>query len=124
MTTYLPGVSVVFDRFHVIKLYNDKLSELRRAMYHELKDTMQKDVLKGVRWLLLKRPENLDPTRNEPKRLREALRLKPGDKILVSVRGGKVLVLQKPKSYHAAIRGLARGTYSKTHLQKERQSWG
>ena len=66
---------MVFDRFHVIKLYNDKLSELRRAMYHELKDTMQKDVLKGVRWLLLKRPENLDPARREPQRLQEALRL-------------------------------------------------
>jgi transposase len=32
-------------------------------------------VLKGTRWLLLKRPENLDPKRNEPKRLAEALRL-------------------------------------------------
>jgi transposase len=75
VTTHLPGVSLVFDRFHVIKLYNDKLSELRRALYHQFKDTMQKNVLKGVRWLLLKRPENLDPTRNEPKRLQEALRL-------------------------------------------------
>ena len=36
---------------------------------------MQKKVLKGVRWLLLKRPENLDPTRREPERLAEALRL-------------------------------------------------
>ena len=75
VTTCLPGATLVFDRFHVIKLYNDKLSELRRAMYRELKDTMQKEVLKGVRWLLLKRPENLDPTRNEPQRLHEALRL-------------------------------------------------
>ena len=65
----------MFDRFHVIKLYNDKLSELRRDMHRELKDTMQKDVLKGVRWLLLKRPENLDPVRKEPQRLKEALRL-------------------------------------------------
>jgi transposase len=73
--THLPKATLVFDRFHVIKLYNDKLSELRRALYHQLQDTMQKDVLKGVRWLLLKRPENLDPTRNEPKRLQEALRL-------------------------------------------------
>ena len=73
--THLPGVRLVFDRFHVIKLYNDKLSELRRALHHQFKDTMQKDVLKGVRWLLLKRPERLDPTRNEPKRLQEALRL-------------------------------------------------
>jgi transposase len=73
--THLPGARLVFDRFHVIKLYNDKLSELRRDLYHQFKDTMQKNVLKGVRWLLLKRPEHLDPTRNEPKRLQEALRL-------------------------------------------------
>jgi len=73
--TYLPGATLVFDRFHVIKLYNDKLSELRRALYHQLQDTMQKKVLKGVRWLLLKRPENLDPSRQEPQRLQEAMRL-------------------------------------------------
>ena len=36
---------------------------------------MQKDVLKGVRWLLLKRPEHLEQSRNEPRRLQEALRL-------------------------------------------------
>jgi transposase len=75
VTTYLPGARLVFDRFHVIKLYNDKLSELRRAMHRELKDTMHKDVLKGARWLLLKRPEHLDPARKEPQRLQEALRL-------------------------------------------------
>jgi transposase len=73
--THLPQATLVFDRFHVIKLYNQKLSNLRRALYHQLKDTMHKDVLKGIRWLLLKRPENLDPARNEPKRLEEALRL-------------------------------------------------
>jgi transposase len=75
VTTHLRGTRLVFDRFHVIKLYNDKLSELRRAMHRELKDTMRKNVLKGVRWLLLKRPENLDPVRKEPQRLQEALRL-------------------------------------------------
>ena len=75
VTTYLPNATLVFDRFHVIKLYNDKLSDLRRELYRQLADTMQKDVLKGVRWLLLKRPENLDTSRREPERLREALRL-------------------------------------------------
>jgi transposase len=75
VTTYLSGATLVFDRFHVIKLYNDKLSELRRALYRQLTETMQKDSLKGVRWLLLKRPEHLDPSRREPQRLREALRL-------------------------------------------------
>ncbi len=58
-----------------------------------------------------------------PREAREALGLKPGDKILVVVRGGQVLVLQKPKSYQAALRSLARSKYPKDYLQKERQSW-
>jgi transposase len=73
--THLPKATLVFDRFHVIKLYHDKLSDLRRALYHTLQDGLEKEVLKGVRWLLLKRPENLEPTRREPQRLEEALRL-------------------------------------------------
>jgi transposase len=75
VTTHLSEATLVFDRFHVIKLYNDKLSDLRRALHHQLRDTTQKNVLKGVRWLLLKRSEHLDPSRREPERLREALRL-------------------------------------------------
>ena len=58
-----------------------------------------------------------------PLAARQALRVKPGDKILVVVRGERVLVLQKPKAHHAAIRGLARGHYPNDHLQKERESW-
>jgi AbrB family looped-hinge helix DNA binding protein len=58
-----------------------------------------------------------------PREAREALGVKPGDRILVVVRGNRVIVLQKPKSHHAAIRGLARGLYSGSYLQKERQSW-
>jgi transposase len=54
VTTHLKGATLVFDRFHVIKLYHDKLSALRRTLHRQLTDTMQKDVLKGVRWLLLK----------------------------------------------------------------------
>ncbi len=75
VTTHLPRATLVFDRFHVIKLYNDKLSELRRALYRELTDSMHKDALKGTRWLLLKRAEHLDESRREPERLEEALRL-------------------------------------------------
>ena len=75
VTTHLPDATLVFDRFHVIKLYNDKLSGLRRDLHRQLTDTMQKNALKGVRWLLLKRPEHLDASRREPERLQEALRL-------------------------------------------------
>jgi len=59
-----------------------------------------------------------------PREARNALQVKPGDKLLVVVRGERVIVLEKPKSHHAAIRGMGRGVYSRTHLRKERQSWG
>jgi AbrB family looped-hinge helix DNA binding protein len=58
-----------------------------------------------------------------PREAREALGVKPGDRLLVIVRGNRVIVLQKPKSYRAAIRGLAPGLYSRDYLEKERQSW-
>jgi bifunctional DNA-binding transcriptional regulator/antitoxin component of YhaV-PrlF toxin-antitoxin module len=47
-----------------------------------------------------------------PREARKAIQVKPGNKLLVVVRGEKVIVLQKPKSHHDAIRGLARGVYS------------
>jgi len=72
---HLPGAVIVFDHFHVVKLFNDKLSDLRRDLYREAKDQLQKDVLKGTRWLLLKNPGNLDEKKGERERLKEALRL-------------------------------------------------
>jgi transposase len=71
----LPRAKVVFDRFHVMKLFNEKLSDLRRALHREATDVMQKKVLKGTRWLLLKASEDLDEERDEKKRLKEALAL-------------------------------------------------
>lgn len=72
---HLPKAVIVFDHFHAVKLFNDKLSDLRRDLYREAKDQLQKDVLKGTRWLLLKNPDNLDEKRGEKERLEEALRL-------------------------------------------------
>jgi transposase len=71
----LPRAVHVFDHFHVIKLFNDKLSALRRELYHQASSDHERSILKGTRWLLLKNPENLDDDRNERQRLQEALRL-------------------------------------------------
>jgi transposase len=71
----LPGVVHVFDHFHVVKLFNDKLSALRRELYHQALVDADRQLLKGTRWLLLKNPENLNTKRNELQRLEEALRL-------------------------------------------------
>ena len=73
--SHLPGVIHVFDHFHVIKLFNEKLSDFRRELQREATERMGKEVLKGTRWLLLKNPENLDPKKKERQRLEEALRM-------------------------------------------------
>ena len=72
---HLPQAVLVFDRFHVVKLFNERLSDFRRELHREATDRLHKDVLKGTRWLLLKNPENLAPERRERERLEEALRL-------------------------------------------------
>jgi transposase len=71
----LPRAIHVFDHFHVIKLYNEKLSAFRRELYRELTDDHERKILKGTLWLLLKNPENLDDERNETQRLADALEL-------------------------------------------------
>jgi len=75
VSSHIPKAAIVFDHFHVVKLFNDKLSELRRDLYHEAKNALHKTVLKGTRWLLLKNPENLKPEKREKERLEEALKL-------------------------------------------------
>jgi transposase len=74
VSTHLPDATIVFDHFHIIKMFNDKLSELRRDLQREAAES-DKEVLKGTRWLLLKNPENLNESRNERQRLEEALHL-------------------------------------------------
>jgi transposase len=71
----LPKAVHVFDHFHVIKLFNDKLSAFRRQLFHEASSDHERRILKGTRWLLLKNPENLDEERDELERLLQALRL-------------------------------------------------
>jgi transposase len=70
----LPDAAIVFDRFHVVKLMNEKLTELRRDLYRQASSD-EKSVLKGSRWLILKNPENLEEDRDEKKRLEAALKL-------------------------------------------------
>lgn len=71
----LSDVPIIFDHFHVIKLYNEKLTELRRDLQREAEPGEGKEVLKGTRWLLLKSAEKLDETKSEKEKLDEALKL-------------------------------------------------
>ena len=55
----LPDADIVFDHFHVIKLMNNKIDQVRRRTYKKLDDT-QKELLKNNRFLFLRNVENLD----------------------------------------------------------------
>lgn len=56
---HLPGVAIVFDRYHVSALMNKGIEDLRREQQSQLDEEGQK-VLKGTRFLLLKNYETLD----------------------------------------------------------------
>jgi len=68
-----PHAIVTFDRFHVIKLMNERLDELRRDLVNQAQSKDAKKTIKGLRWLLLHRADNLED--DAKARLDKALRL-------------------------------------------------
>jgi transposase len=70
----IPQAVMVFDHFHVVKLMNDRIDQMRRSVFRNATDT-EKDVIKGCRYLLLKNEDNLDSFRNEKERLDRLLKL-------------------------------------------------
>jgi transposase len=75
---HLPDSTLVFDHFHVVKLFNEKLSKYRRQLQNESDTKEGKESFKNTRWLLLKNPENLDPTKNQKERLDQVLEMNKG----------------------------------------------
>lgn len=75
---HLPQADLVLDHFHLVKWFNDKLTKLRRDIYKEV-SAIDKEILKGSRWLLVKAPENLkshnDRNKDERFRLKKALEI-------------------------------------------------
>ena len=49
----------VLDRFHIMQRMGKAINDVRAAEVKQLKQDGYEPVLKGARWLLLKRPENL-----------------------------------------------------------------
>ena len=68
----LPKAVHVFDRFHVVKLSDERFSRFRRELQRDAEGTGRK-FLKGTRWLILKNPENLDDKKGKRQRLERAL---------------------------------------------------
>ena len=69
---HLPEAVLVFDKFHILKLMNERLDDLRREMVREAEGPLKLKI-KGTRFLLLRNPKNL--TGDQIPKLDEALRL-------------------------------------------------
>lgn len=69
---HLPQVALVFDKFHILKLMNERLDDLRREMVREAQGPLKLQI-KGTRFLLLRNPKNL--TDAQIPKLEEAFRL-------------------------------------------------
>ena len=54
VTSNLPNAKLVADHFHVAKLMNEAVDDLRRQQYHIEKDVNKRKVIKGSRWYLLR----------------------------------------------------------------------
>lgn len=70
---HLPEAIIVFDRFHVMKLMNEKLDDLRRELVRQAESQDAKVAIKGTRWLLLYRRDNLP--KNKAGELKRALEM-------------------------------------------------
>ena len=56
---WLPQCKIVFDKFHVMQHANDAIDEVRRAEFFR-KGIEMRELVKGKRWLLLRRWVNLE----------------------------------------------------------------
>jgi transposase len=61
----LPQATIVFDPFHVVKLANQAVDEVRRGQVRALKGQAAAQGIKKTRWILLKTPDHLDGPEKE-----------------------------------------------------------
>ena len=71
----IPDACIVFDRFHISRLMNQTLDQIRRALYHDEYFLNKRPVIKGIRWLLLKNEKNLNQEKHEHELLARALEI-------------------------------------------------
>jgi transposase len=66
-----PDADIVFDHFHIVKMLNQKLDEIRRDLFRDETQYNKRALIQGTRWLLLKNHDNLSEKASD--RLKEAL---------------------------------------------------
>lgn len=70
-TENCPDADIVFDHFHIIKMFNQKLDEIRRDLFRDETKYNKRSLIQGTRWLLLTNQENLSEKASD--KLKEAL---------------------------------------------------
>jgi len=103
---FAPDVPVVFDRFHVVKLVNDKLDELRRAHMRDC-EKAERSFLKGTRYLILMSSDTL--TKREEKR--------PGARARLQ----KALAMNEPVNKGYYLKEKIRAIWDQPTLRKGRK---
>ncbi|WP_141709990.1 transposase [Vibrio tasmaniensis] len=54
------NAKLVIDRFHVVKRFNEKLTDFRRELQNSMSDKNEAQYLKNTRWLLVSNPDRLN----------------------------------------------------------------
>lgn len=70
-----PKAVHIFDHFHVIKLMNEKLDDIRREVVNKEEDEERKKLIKGTRYILLANEENIRENDKGAHKLDKALAL-------------------------------------------------
>lgn len=59
--TKVPGATILYDKFHVLRQLNDAMDKVRKAEYQRLTNRPDRAFIKGQKYVLLSRRENLSP---------------------------------------------------------------
>lgn len=62
---YLPNARLVIDKFHVVAMASEALESMRKKYQVTLDKNERVRIKKSIRWLTLKRPQNLTPAEAE-----------------------------------------------------------
>lgn len=71
----VPNAIYVFDHFHVQKLVNSALDEIRKAIWRVETDVDKRKLIKGSRWLLLHNSQDIYDDAEKKKRLENVLQI-------------------------------------------------
>ena len=88
----LPQAEIVADRFHVMKQLNDAIAKIRRNLQAKA-DKSSYDLLKGIRWILVRRRADLKP--EEEAKLQAALEAFPALRVTYLLKERFVTIADK-----------------------------